>query len=81
MKVNLVPIGNSKGIRIPATVLKHCKISSELELEIEKDRLVLKPVKKVSRKGWDAAFQCMHERKEDVPLLDETIDMKDWEWR
>lgn len=81
MKVNLVSIGNSKGIRIPAAVLRHYNISAELELEIEKDRIVLRSAKEAPRKGWDRAFKRMHEKKEDSQLLDEPIDMEDWEWK
>ena len=34
MQANVVQIGNSKGIRIPAAVLKQCGIAGKVELEI-----------------------------------------------
>lgn len=81
MKINLVSIGNSKGIRIPATVLKQCSMSDVLELEVKKNRIILMPATEVPRKGWDKAFKKMHENKEDIQLLDEKVDMENWEWK
>jgi len=82
MKVNIVAIGNSKGIRIPKSVLDQCKFNKEAELEVENNRIIIKPLAKKSREGWDGAFKLMHECKEDVLLLDDSLDieMKNWEW-
>jgi antitoxin MazE len=83
MKASLIPIGNSKGIRIPVAILKQCNIANHVELEVEKDKIILKPIKGSPRKDWDRAFKLMHERKEDVLLIDEKIDttMEDWQWK
>ncbi len=80
MKVNIVSIGNSKGIRIPKSVLDQCNFNNEAELEVENNKIVIKPVRKKSREGWDKAFKLMHERKEDILLLDDSLDieMKNW---
>ena len=82
MKVNIVSIGNSKGIRIPKSILDQCNFNKEADLKVEHNKLVIKPVKKKIREGWDNAFKLMHERKEDVLLLDDSLDieMKNWEW-
>jgi antitoxin MazE len=82
MKVSIVSIGNSKGIRIPKSILEQCNFNKEADLEVEHNKLVIKPVKKKIREGWDNAFKLMHERKEDVLLLDDSLDieMKNWEW-
>lgn len=81
MKVSIVSIGNSKGIRIPKSILEQCNFNKEADLQVENNRIVIKPVKK-TREGWDKAFRLMHERKEDALLLDDSLDieMKDWEW-
>jgi antitoxin MazE len=55
MKVALVPIGNSRGVRLPKAVLEQVGFEAEAELTIEDGRLVLEPVR-VSRQGWSAAF-------------------------
>lgn len=82
MKVSIVSIGNSKGIRIPKTILEQCNFNDVADLEVENNMLVIKPIKKKVREGWARAFQEMHERKEDILLFDDSldIDMKDWEW-
>ncbi|MBW7899449.1 hypothetical protein B188_29110 [Candidatus Brocadiaceae bacterium B188] len=82
MKTKLISIGNSKGIRIPTAILKQCKIENEITLEVEKETIVIKPIKTSPREGWSNAFRLMHEKKEDTLLLDETTDfMENWEWK
>jgi antitoxin MazE len=82
MKAKLVPIGNSKGIRIPKAVLDQCHIESEVELEVRQNALVIRSAKK-PRDGWKSAFQRMHEQEDDK-LLDDVPqtewDEKSWEW-
>jgi len=82
MKVNIISIGNSKGIRIPKSILDQCNFNTEAELEVENNKLVIKPIKKRISEGWDKAFKLLHERKEDALLLDDSLDieMKNWEW-
>jgi len=76
MKAKLVAIGNSKGIRIPATLLKQCRIQDQVDLEVVKDGIVIRPVESKTRAGWDDAFRAMHEREEDTLLFDEAVDME-----
>ena len=82
MKVNIVSIGNSKGIRIPKSILEQCNFTKEAELEVDNTKIVIKPLRKKIREGWDKALKLMHERKEDALLLDDSmgIEMKNWEW-
>ena len=83
MKAKIVSIGNSKGIRIPKVLLKQFNIHDQVELEIEKEHIVIKPAKSKPREGWDKAFKVMHERLDDALLIDERndIDMEGWEWK
>jgi len=78
----IVPIGNSRGIRIPKAILEQCRIEDEVELQTEGDRIIISPVKRIARHGWDQAFKKMRERSEDRLLVDERVDIafKDWEW-
>ncbi len=68
MKSPVVPIGNSKGIRIPKTILEQCHIEKEVILEVENDNIVIKPVKKEVRKNWAQSFKRMKENKDDKLL-------------
>ena len=83
MKAKLISIGNSKGIRIPMAILKQCNIEKEVDLEVEKEKIVIKPVKTKTRDGWHDAFRLMREKKDDALLIDETLDiaMENWEWK
>ena len=83
VKAKVVRIGNSKGIRIPKTILEQCNIYDEVELEVEDDCLIVKPPNSV-RKGWEKAFKKMRHNKDDVLLVKEDVsnewDEKEWEW-
>ena len=82
MLISVIPIGNSKGIRLPKTILDQLQISDKLELEVENQKIVLKAVKNNTRIGWNDAFKKMHERNEDVILIENEIDLEafEWEW-
>ena len=83
MKVKLVSIGNSRGVRIPASVIKECGLEEELDLRVEHGTIVLAPFKAV-RSGWDQAFADMAQQGDDAPLLPEqmetSFDIEDWRW-
>jgi flagellar motor switch protein FliG len=49
MRVPIVDIGNSKGIRIPQAILKQVQFSEEVELEVAEGRITL-------RRGVDPSF-------------------------
>ena len=81
LKVNIISIGNSKGIRIPKILLEQVHLNKEADLVVEGAKLVIRPVRK-TREGWDKAFKSMHSRKEDALFIEDSVDleMKDWEW-
>jgi antitoxin MazE len=78
MKIPLIAIGNSKGIRLSKTILEKYAISEHVDIEFESDGIKIKPSKK-SRQGWDIAFQKMHELGDDRLLIDDVLDENDWE--
>ncbi|MBM9548926.1 AbrB/MazE/SpoVT family DNA-binding domain-containing protein [Leptospira sp. 201903074] len=82
MKTSIVQIGNSKGIRIPKTVLAECHIEDEVDLQIEDNKITITPYKNKPRLGWEDQFKAMAERKEDQLLVPDSVDLdsKDWEW-
>ena len=67
MKVNVVRIGNSRGIRIPKTILDQCRVTDAMELEVQGNQLLLRPVRG-PRAGWDDAFRRMHQQGDDQLL-------------
>jgi antitoxin MazE len=44
IQVSIVQVGNSKGIRLSKTLLDKYKITNKVELILENDYIILKPV-------------------------------------
>ena len=70
----LVPIGNSKGVRIPKTLIRKYDLKSSLLIE-ETDRGLLLRNKKESKLSWEDTYKAMANQKEhwddfDLTLLD-----------
>lgn len=78
MEIPVINIGNSKGIRLSKAILEQYQIGNTLELVLEKNRIVLKPVS-TPRKDWDKAFKQMHENGDDKLLLDGVFEDEDFE--
>ncbi len=82
MLVSVVPIGNSKGIRIPKSILRQLNIEEKVELEVHDKEILLKPVTKKPREGWYEEFIKMHQEEDDRMLIDELGEREgfQWEW-
>jgi antitoxin MazE len=82
-KTRIVRIGNSRGIRIPKTLLDEADLPEEVELHAQPGRLVVQAARH-PRTGWAAAAKRMRARGDDK-LLDEPtstkFDREEWEWR
>jgi antitoxin MazE len=79
MKIKIISIGNSKGIRLPNKVLKLYNITDEVSLVLEKEHLLLKPVNN-ARAGWAEAFS-QHHASEERLLPDFFNDENDTSWQ
>lgn len=84
MFTKIVPIGNSRGIRIPKAMLEHCGFGDEAELQAKNGALILRPVNP-PRAGWAAAFGGMSAAADDrlvhEPAPDVTsFDAEEWQW-
>ena len=83
MRARVIKIGNSRGLRIPKPILEQTGILDDVEIEVEKDKIIIRPVKNV-REGWDAAFKRMGALGDDEPIFDENIshswDEEEWQW-
>jgi antitoxin MazE len=82
VRSKVVKIGNSRGIRIPRTLLEQAGLTGEVEMTVDGDKLIIHSARSI-RQGWDAQFAAMAEQGDDV-LIDETIstgwDEQEWEW-
>jgi len=80
MNIPVIPIGNSKGIRLSKTILEKYSIQDSLEIMVEEDYIVLKPSNQ-PREGWDQAFKKMNEEGDDqliLPDLFEDENLEEW---
>ena len=85
MKIKVVKIGNSRGIRIPKSLINESGLKDEAELAVSNGQIIIKPVSAM-RKSWDAAFKKMAEKQDDILLDGESVsrstkwDEEEWEW-
>lgn len=81
MKISIIQIGNSKGLRLGKNILDRYNIRDQVELVFEKNRIILKPVDQ-PRKGWSEAFAKMHECGDDQQLMDDVFEEESFdEWK
>ena len=81
MEVSIIQIGNSKGLRLTKTILERYNITDKVELILEKGHIILRPIAE-PRKGWDKAFQSMHENGDDQLLINDVFEeenLEEWE--
>jgi antitoxin MazE len=82
IRAKVVKIGNSRGIRIPRTLLEQANLTDEVEMIVEGDKLIIQSVR-LPRQGWDAHFASMAEQNDDR-LLDQVTptqwDEEEWTW-
>lgn len=82
MKANIINIGNSKGIILPATLLRQLKLSakSTLRIEVDNGAIVIKPE---PRQGWAEAAKQMSSEGDDALLMHDIpndFDKEEWTW-
>ncbi len=82
MRLHVIRIGNSRGVRIPRAVLEACGIDEEVDMKVDSRRIILEPRRSPPRTGWAESLREMHLRGEDRLLLPEATDaeFKEWEW-
>jgi len=81
MKVSIIKIGNSKGLRLSKEILKRYSIKDEVELVFEEGHILLKPLEQ-PRAGWENAIQRIREDENDPLLIDDVFDDEDFEeWK
>lgn len=82
MKVKIIPIGNSQGIRIPKPLIEAAELEGPLEMRVVEAGLLIERIS-APRAGWAEAAKKMRARGEDGLLDDPTpskFDESEWEW-
>lgn len=82
MRAKIVQIGNSRGVRIPKSILTACGIGDAVDLSVDDGKIVLQAASRV-RQGWEEAAQEMASRGDDTlldPPTSTAFDEDEWEW-
>ncbi|MCK4505096.1 MAG: AbrB/MazE/SpoVT family DNA-binding domain-containing protein [Candidatus Aegiribacteria sp.] len=84
MRAHIIKIGNSRGIRIPKSILEQTGIVEYVELDVENDHIIIRPVSN-PRDGWNTAFKTMSEQDDDKLLqvsedVSHSWDDEEWQW-
>ncbi len=72
MKIPLIRIGNSKGIRIPQSLIKQCDLSDDVNIEVKNKSIIITSIRK-PRNQWQ---EVTHNA-----VLKNNISMsEEWKW-
>ncbi len=71
-EVKLVKIGNSKGIRIPKSILQKYGFTDSIQIE-EKENGILLHRSKISKLSWEDTYKAIRSENEDWSDFDNTL--------
>ena len=81
-RTRIVAIGNSRGIRIPKSLLEQSELGVEVEIRAEPGRLIVSSAR-APRAGWAEAARSQRaedgDRLVDAPTQTE-FDRDEWQW-
>ncbi len=85
MNASLIRVGNSQGIILPKKLLQQYRLSGEVELRPTPDGLLIVPLAKPARQGWDAQMQAALAAGEEPEgeLLEgfsDPVFEEEWQW-
>jgi antitoxin MazE len=56
MRIKVIDIGNSKGIRLPQALIQQYNLENEVTVELTKEGIMLSSIHK-ARAGWEEQFK------------------------
>ena len=65
MQAKVVPIGNSRGMRLPKSLIIKYKFDSGVVIEEKEDGLLLRPKGGLKKLSWEETYKAMAKEKED----------------
>jgi antitoxin MazE len=72
IELKIVPIGNSRGVRLPREIIERYAIADSIVLEVREETLVFRN-KHDKRLSWEDTFKAMAREREDWSDLEGTI--------
>ena len=84
MKAQLIKIGNSRGLRLPKSVIEECNLGEIVEIKIKDKKITIMNPKK-PRDGWEESFKKLTNdgKVQNDLLLGDIInefDNAEWKW-
>lgn len=85
MITKVIKIGNSRGIRIPKSIIDQSGINDTVKLEVHDKSIIIKSLSEI-RKNWDDAFKKMSTNNDDQLLDNDSLnnqnswDNEEWTW-
>ena len=76
MIASIIKIGNSKGLRLSKTILERYKIRDSVELVLEEEHIILRPLDS-PRQGWAESFKQMNAENDDTLLINDVFEDED----
>ena len=85
MKAKVIEIGNSRGVRIPKSLLQEIGQPEEVYLEASRGTIVIRPSRN-PREYWPEEFRQMADRGDDRLIDRDALstsnwDRREWEWK
>lgn len=77
MRINLVKIGNSQGIRLPKAIVEQAQLTNELDLEVSEGAITIRSSRR-PRADWEQAAIACHTAGDDH-LDDWDVTVSDFE--
>lgn len=74
MEANIIRIGNSKGLRLPKSVINKYHIADKVEMVLEADQIIIRALPAKPRMGWDEAFAQLQSKGGDELLIPDVFD-------
>jgi antitoxin MazE len=78
MRINLIKVGNSKGIIIPSALLASCELKDAVELQLDGKKLVIAAVKQ-PRSGWFEGY-CAESDEGVLETIPQEEGADEWVW-
>lgn len=84
MEANIVKVGNSKGVIIPAKILKLLQLEKKVNISVEENKIIITPIDKKTREGWEEMIKSEVEENGPsqrlMPDFFEDEHNEEWSW-
>lgn len=83
MRLKLIRIGNSRGVRLPMSLIRQYHLDGSVDVELAADGFILRPAEAV-REGWAERFREATEGQDTEESLWQEVpgrfDEEEWTW-